>query len=68
MNATVIAAAGGAIAVATLDVLIQNGTLTRAQALDVLSQASTRMGAAHGSESVAISQFIGTIAQYFADH
>jgi hypothetical protein len=67
INATVIAAAGGAIAVALLDVLIEKDILTRADATDVLNRASTRMGSARGPESISISQFIGGLAQQFAN-
>jgi hypothetical protein len=67
MNATVIAAAGGAIAIATLDMLVMKGILSRADASQVLSQAITQTSTARGPEMLSVSQFLSGIAQQFAN-
>jgi hypothetical protein len=62
MNSTVIAAAGGAVAIALLDVLVEKGILGRDDAKNVIEKASSRMSDARGSELVDINGLIGSLA------
>jgi hypothetical protein len=66
MNSTIVAAAGGAIAMALLDKLVEKGILTRPEAGNILGNAITELTAARGSEVLAATQHISTIAQKFS--
>jgi len=61
MNASVIAAAGGAVAIGLLEVLIQKGVLSAVDAENVIEKAKGRMSDARGPELVDINGLISSL-------
>jgi polyhydroxyalkanoate synthesis regulator phasin len=66
MNTTVIAAAGGAIAMSLLDTLVSKGILTQQEAKEIVGRAVTQLATARGAEVLDIGQLLSDVAQKFS--